>query len=289
MNAGRDGKVGKAAGSRVEGIPKIEQVGKPVTGWLNHQHINNDHWVKPTHRQKLPQCGMRKIVVVLAVLLVLMPASVASAHDPIILTSEQTTPASGPLLVDGTISFALYGSLESSTDTRGFRVQFQEDDPLYLSILIPDLAPENELGNDLLPTLEVLDPTGAVSTFEPTERVTFAEPYTGTNYVQLLEYEGVALGGVYEITIKGKAASRFTVSVGKIEQFGTAVEDIDNRDLGVAGVMTWYAPPAVVPAETSTAPASDNSTAVLLVVLVAMGVAVLFGVRVLKARKQQQP
>ena len=292
MNAGRDGKVGKAAGSRVEGIPKIEQVGKPVTGWLNHQHINNDHWVKPTHRQKLPQCGMRKIVGVLVALLVLMPASVASAHDPIILTSEQTTPASGPLLVDGTISFALYGSLESSTDTRGFRVQFQEDDALYLSILIPDLAPENELGNDLLPTLEVLDPTGAVSTFEPTERVTFAEPYTGTNYVQLLEYEGVALGGIYEITIKGKAASRFTVSVGKIEQFGTAVEDIDNRDLGVAGAMDWYMPEVaddvVAPADSSST-TSGSSTSMLLVVLAAVGVAVLVGARVLKARKQQQP
>jgi len=235
---------------------------------------------------------MRKIVVVLVALLVLMPASVASAHDPIILTSEQTTPASGPLLVDGTISFALYGSLESSTDTRGFRVQFQEDDPLYLSILIPDLAPENELGNDLLPTLEVLDPTGAVSTFEPTERVTFAEPYTGTNYVQLLEYEGVALGGIYEITIKGKAASRFTVSVGKIEQFGTAVEDIDNRDLGVAGVMTWYMPEAadeVVAPTDSSSTSSGSSTSMLLVPLAAVGVAVLVGARVLKARKQQQP
>ena len=235
---------------------------------------------------------MRKIGVVLVVLFVLMPASVARAHDPIILTSEQTTPASGPLLVDGTISFALYGSLESSTDTRGFRVQFQEDDPLYLSILIPDLAPENELGNDLLPTLEVLDPTGAVSTFEPTERVTFAEPYTGTNYVQLLEYEGVALGGIYEITIKGKAASRFTVSVGKIEQFGTAVEDIDNRDLGVAGVMDWYMPEVtddVVAPTDSSSTTSGSSTSMLLVVLVAVGVAVLVGARVLKARKQQQP
>ena len=229
---------------------------------------------------------------VLVALLVLMPASVASAHDPIILTSEQTTPASGPLLVDGTISFALYGSLESSTDTRGFRVQFQEDDPLYLSILIPDLAPENELGNDLLPTLEVLDPTGAVSTFEPTERVTFAEPYTGTNYVQLLEYEGVALGGIYEITIKGKAASRFTVSVGKIEQFGTAVEDIDNRDVGVAGVMDWYMPEVtddVVAPTDSSSTTSGSSTSMLLVLLVAAGVAVVVGARVLKARKQQQP
>ena len=73
---------------------------------------------------------MRKIGVVLVVLFVLMPAAVASAHDPIILTAEQTTPARGPLLVDGTISFALYGSLEGPTDTRGFRVQFQQDDPL---------------------------------------------------------------------------------------------------------------------------------------------------------------
>ena len=137
-----------------------------------------------------------------------------------------------------------------------------------------------------MPTLEVLDPMGEVSTYEPTERVTFAEPYTGTNYVRLLEYEGVALGGIYEITIKGEAASRFTVSVGKIEQFGTAVEDIDNRDLGVAGVMDWYAPPA----ETSTTPASDNSTGVLLVllvVLVAVGVVTVVGARVLKGRKLQ--
>ena len=220
----------------------------------------------------------------LVVLFVLMPAAVASAHDPIILTAEQTTPARGPLLVDGTISFALYGSLEGPTDTRGFRVQFQQDDPLYLLILIPDLAPENALEDGLLPTLEVLDPMGEVSTYEPTERVTFAEPYTGTNYVGLLVYEGVALGGIYEITIKGLAASRFTVSVGKIEQFGTAVEDIDNRDLGVAGVMDWYAPPA----ETSTAPASDNSGVVLLVVLVvlvALGVVAVVGARVLKGRK----
>jgi hypothetical protein len=59
--------------------------------------------------------------------------------------------------------------------------------------------------------------------------------------------------------------------------------------------MDWYASEdamdtdVVTPAETSTAPASDNSTVVLLVVLAAVGAAVLVGVRVLKARKQQQP
>jgi hypothetical protein len=44
----------------------------------------------------------------------------------------------------------------------------------------------------------------------------------------------------------------------------------------------------VTPAETSTAPASDNSTVVLPVLLVTVGVAVVVGARVLKARKQQQ-
>jgi hypothetical protein len=54
--------------------------------------------------------------------------------------------------------------------------------------------------------------------------------------------------------------------------------------------MDWYASEdamdtdVVTPAETLTAPASDNSTVVPLVVLVAAGVAVLVGARVLKAR-----
>jgi len=41
----------------------------------------------------------------------------------------------------------------------------------------------------------------------------------------------------------------------------------------------------VTPAETSTAPASDNSTVMLLVVLVAVGAVAVVGARVLKARK----
>ncbi len=35
----------------------------------------------------------------------------ALAHDPIIVTDDQTTPADGPFLPDGTVSFALYGSV----------------------------------------------------------------------------------------------------------------------------------------------------------------------------------
>jgi uncharacterized protein involved in exopolysaccharide biosynthesis len=54
--------------------------------------------------------------------------------------------------------------------------------------------------------------------------------------------------------------------------------------------MVWYASEdvmdtdVVTPAETLTAPASDNSTVMLLVVLVALGVVAVVGARVLKAR-----
>lgn len=203
---------------------------------------------------------MRKIFVAVAVLVGLWWASPARAHDPIILTSEQRTPADGPLLPDGTVSFALYGTIETPGDTRGFRVNFAAEDPLYLSILIPDLAPENVLDDASLPYLVVEDPEGNVEEIVNFERIAFAEPFTGTNYVRLSEKVGPALAGTYSITITGNAPARFTVSVGTKEMFGTPVENVPNRDLGVGGVMAWYetAPSTVVPttSPTTTAPST---------------------------------
>ena len=56
--------------------------------------------------------------------------STAAAHDPIILLDTQTTPDAGPLLPDGTISFALYGTVTAAGDTRGLRVRFAAGDTL---------------------------------------------------------------------------------------------------------------------------------------------------------------
>lgn len=191
---------------------------------------------------------MRLKIVALSAALVLLWGSSAHAHDPIILTAEQSTPANGPLLPDGTVSFALYGTLDSPSDTRGFRVNFQEGDALYFSLLIPDLAPENQLATEDLPRLEVVDPSGVATQVDPSIRDIFEEPFSGTNYVRLADLAGVAVAGTYEVTITGSAPARFTVSVGTKELFGTEVENVPNRDLGVAGVMSWYEtpPPTVV-------------------------------------------
>jgi len=207
---------------------------------------------------------MRKIVSAVVVSTVLLWAAPASAHDPIILTAEQRTPADGPLLPDGTVSFALYGTLDAPTDTRGFRVSFAEGDALYISLLIPDLEPENTIVDEDLPYLIVEDPNGTITEFSVDERVPFAEPFTGTNYIRLIEDVGIAVGGTYAVTISGSTPARFTVSVGTKELFGTEVENVPNRELGVGGVMAWYEtapatlPPTTVPMTTM----SPSSTSV---------------------------
>ena len=238
---------------------------------------------------------MKKLLFITAILLGLLPASIASAHDPIILTSEQQTPADGPLLVDGTISFALYGSLDTGGDTRGFRVQFKEGDSLYISILIPDLAPENTLDDVSLPFVNVEDPNGTTERLSITQKVPFPEPFTGTNYVRLTEFRGTAIGGIYSVTVTGNSPARFTVSVGEKEMFGSPVENIPNRDLGVAGVMTWYSGDqgsvaieetveSVVETPLSETSSSKQSTLVIVVIIVILG---LGFARVIKIRQRK--
>lgn len=85
----------------------------------------------------------------------------AAAHDPIILTDEQSAPASGPLLLDGTVSFAVYEVVDAPGATRGFRLRFAADDTFTLSALVPDLAAEQSLEGDQFPGITVTTPPGS--------------------------------------------------------------------------------------------------------------------------------
>lgn len=233
----------------------------------------------------------RTVLSLATVFMVLSMGTVASAHDPIILTDDQTAPESGPFLPDGTISFALYGSFAAAGETRGLRAQFVDGDRLHVSLLIPDLAPENALSDGELPRLEIVDPDGERTELIPDLRREFAEPFTGTNYIELIDLVDTARTGIYSITVIGGAASRFTVSVGDKETFGTPVEGVTDRAAGVGGVMEWYAgvestevvdssvPVAVEDAmqEATEATATEDSpNANLRIGVVAVSVAVLF-------------
>jgi hypothetical protein len=202
--------------------------------------------------------------VALTVAATVLVAGEAFAHDPIILTSDQSTPEAGPYLPDGTISFALYGVLEQPGDTRGLRAQLKEGDQLFLQLLVPDLEPERSMPADQLPSVTLVAPDGAERLLTATARTPYAEVFTQTDYLILAEIREPALAGEYAIVVSGPSAARFTLAIGETETFGTPVENVPNRDAGLPGVQQWYStPPPLAPATTtaSTVPAAPATTA----------------------------
>ena len=168
-------------------------------------------------------------LVVSFILFVTLWVSVSHAHDPLFLLPEQETPSQGPLLPDGTISFALYGEFLAEGETRGFQANFADGDVFQLELLIPALDPEQSLQEDQLPFLQLIMPDGSERTLYPSIRTRFDEPFTNTSYFTLIQERGTAQGGVYDVMIVSRAPARFTIAIGIKEQFGTPVQRAGER------------------------------------------------------------
>ncbi len=195
-------------------------------------------------------------------LLVLVMATPASAHDPIFVTEEQKTPETGPYLPDGTISFAVYGSLFEANDTRGLEFDLRDGDDLYLSLLIPDLEPEINLGDADLPTMTLALPDGTTRDIAPDVRTEFADPFSKTNYVTLYETVEPATGGRHQLTVTSQAPTRFVVAVGTREEFFTPTERSGDKPSSFPGIAEplnrWYTTPADGSAPTESATGSAD-------------------------------
>ena len=144
----------------------------------------------------------------------------AHAHQPVVLLDSDTTAAKGPLLVDGTVSFAIRAAFTKSGQTKAFRAQFKSGDQLSVQYLIVDKKPESALRTSSLPTLVITPPTGAPVTIKLNERTKFFEPYGRVNYLYLARYSDLAQAGIYNFTIKSKSKAAITVAVGDKEIFG---------------------------------------------------------------------
>ena len=143
----------------------------------------------------------------------LIAAPPASAHQPVRLTAADGTPARGPLLVDGTVSFAVYATVRQGT-TRGLRVGMQQGQRLEIQLLIPDRAPVNRLGSSQLPLVTVIDPAGRRTTMAITERTPFYEPYSATSYLYLARLVESARRGTYQVIVSGRSATKVPVVIG---------------------------------------------------------------------------
>jgi hypothetical protein len=190
---------------------------------------------------------MRKLMAMVVALCV-VGSGVAVAHQPVVLMDTDTTAAKGPLLVDGTVSFAIRASFTKSGQKKAFRAQFKDGDGLEVQYLIVDKKPENRLKSTQLPTLVVTGPGGFKLMMKLNERTKFFEPYGKTNYLYLGRYSGMAKAGVYSFVITSRAKSAITVAVG---------------DREVPGEVVRGAAPSITPAPAATPTPSSKPTVIV--------------------------
>jgi cytochrome b involved in lipid metabolism len=166
---------------------------------------------------------MRKLLIGILVSVLLLPTT-AHAHQPVNLLDSETTAARGPLLVDGTISFAIRAAFTKSNQKKGFRFGLKEGEDLNFEYLIVDKAPENKLKNAQLPQVVITAPNGSKTTLKFNERSKFS--YSGTNYLYLYRSKTPGLSGTYNVDITAKAKAAITLVVGEKEIPGDVVRGV---------------------------------------------------------------
>ena len=161
--------------------------------------------------------SMRKLLAMVVALCV-VGSGVAVAHQPVVLMDTDTTAAKGPLLVDGTVSFAIRASFTKAGQKKAFRAQFKDGDALSVQYLIVDAKPENSLRMTALPSVVITGPKGTKPvTIKLNERTKFYEPYGGTNYLYLGRYSAPAVAGIYNFVITARGKAAITIGVGEKE------------------------------------------------------------------------
>ena len=159
---------------------------------------------------------MKRLLVFVFAVGLLAPLQ-ASAHQPVSLLSSETSAAKGPLLVDGTVSFAIRASFSKAGEKRGFRANLKSGDSLEIQYLIVDRKPESTLRASQLPSLVVTSPKGKRFTMKLIERTKFFERYSETNYLYLGRYSAAAEAGTYSFLLTSRSRSAVTIAVGDRE------------------------------------------------------------------------
>jgi hypothetical protein len=158
---------------------------------------------------------VRRVLIILglAVVVLLAGTAPAQAHQPVRLTAANPTPDRGPLLVDGTVSFAVYATVQGK-QTRGFRFGLRAGQRLEAQLLVVDKAPANVLAANDLPEVVITDPLGHRTILTPKERTPFLESYSGTKYLYLTRLSGKGVGGTYQVLVRSRSTRPVEAVVG---------------------------------------------------------------------------
>jgi cytochrome b involved in lipid metabolism len=199
-----------------------------------------------------------KRAIIALLLLTFLGSTSAHAHQPVVLLNTDTTAAKGPLLLDGTISFAVRASFTKAGEKKAFRADLNAGDALAIQYLIVDKKPENTLKNTLLPQLVVTSPSGKSLTIKFTERTKFYEPYGKTDYLYLSRYNAPAEAGTYSFTLTSRAKSSVTIAVGEREVPGEVIRG--NRPAATPTPTPVAATPTASPKPTPTPTPTPTAT-----------------------------
>ena len=191
-------------------------------------------------------------------LLTFLGSTSAHAHQPVVLLNTDTTAAKGPLLLDGTVSFAIRASFTKAGEKKAFRADFNAGDALAVQYLIVDKKPESTLKNTLLPQLVVTSPSGKALTIKFTERTKFYEPFGKTNYLYLSRYSATSEAGTYSFTLTARAKSSVTIAVGEREVPGEVIRG--SRPVAAATPTETAVAPKQTPTPTPTPTAKPTPT-----------------------------
>ena len=165
---------------------------------------------------------MRRLIAAVLALAIFGMAP-ASAHQPVDLLDSDSTPSAGPLLVDGTVSFAIRASFAKAGQKKAFRAGLQEGEQLDVQYLIIDKRPENKLKSSQLPQLVITSPSGKRTVMKFTERTPFFETYGRTTYLYLSRISEAAEAGIYSFVITARSKAAITLGVGVKEVPGEVV------------------------------------------------------------------
>jgi hypothetical protein len=196
------------------------------------------------------RCGVA--VLLALVTSVAVTSQPAAAHQPVILDEDDDSPERGPELVDGTVSFAVYGSITKPGALRGLTFNLKVGDPIVVDLLIPNLEPEL---SSPLPSITVLDPDGNPTDPPVAMGEVFDESFSRTSYRYLAKLRSSATkAGRYGVVVGSATTGRFVIGVGDREVRGEVRQDDAKGSLA-----SWYAAP--VPIATTIAPSQPATSA----------------------------
>lgn len=195
---------------------------------LKNSKLTAVSYLLPTTESQSLAKLLRSKLIPLTIIFFVSAAIPAAAHQPVLLDSSALKRASSPLLVDGTISFAVTATFSRAGEKKYFRFALREGEALKMDYLILDRRPENALSSSRLPLVSVKSPANKNIKLRINERTKFYEPYGKTNYLFLSRISKSGESGLYEVTIRSRAKSSVLIAIGSSEVTGEIMKFANN-------------------------------------------------------------